>query len=112
MAEGVIALDTNAAAVGELVSAKGPTNGRYGSDVVVDLLKHIWVPVVVIGVAGTAGMIRVMRANLLDELNKPYVVTARAKGVRPLTLRLSPLASLIHISLWDRADRRRSRPPG
>lgn len=53
---------------------------------VVDLLQHIWVPIVVLGVGGTAGMIRVMRGNLLDELNKPYVTTARAKGVRPLKL--------------------------
>ncbi|MCC5850263.1 MAG: ABC transporter permease subunit [Verrucomicrobia bacterium] len=52
----------------------------------VDLLKHVWVPVVVLGTAGTAWMIRVMRANLLDELRKPYVVTARAKGVRPFKL--------------------------
>lgn len=55
---------------------------------VLDLLKHIWVPVLVIGVGGTAGMIRVMRANLLDELRKPYVTTARAKGVPPLRLLL------------------------
>lgn len=55
---------------------------------VLDLLKHIWLPIIVLGVAGTAGMIRVMRANLLDELKKPYVVTARAKGVRPLRLLL------------------------
>lgn len=53
---------------------------------VADLCRHIWVPVVVVGIAGTAGMIRVMRANLLDELRKPYVTTARAKGVRPLKL--------------------------
>jgi len=46
-----------------------------------DLLVHIWVPVVILGVAGTAGMIRTMRANLLDQLEMPYVVTARAKGV-------------------------------
>jgi ABC-type dipeptide/oligopeptide/nickel transport system permease component len=52
----------------------------------VDLLKHIWVPIVVLGVGGTASMIRIMRANLLDELRKPYVTTARAKGVRPLKL--------------------------
>ncbi len=52
----------------------------------VDMLKHMWIPVVVIGTSGTAGMIRVMRANLLDELKKPYVTTARAKGVRPLKL--------------------------
>ncbi|MCK5851877.1 ABC transporter permease subunit [bacterium] len=53
-----------------------------------DLLQHIWLPVVVLGMGGTAGMIRVMRANLLDELKKPYVVTARAKGVRPVKLLL------------------------
>ena len=52
----------------------------------VDLLKHIWIPIVVLGVGGTAGMIRIMRANLLDELRKPYVTTARAKGVRPMKL--------------------------
>jgi peptide/nickel transport system permease protein len=48
---------------------------------VLDLLKHIWVPMIIVGVGGTAGMIRTMRANLLDELNKPYVDTARAKGL-------------------------------
>ncbi len=47
------------------------------------VLEHIWVPVVVIGTSGTAGMIRRLRANLLDELRKPYVVTAKAKGVPP-----------------------------
>jgi ABC-type dipeptide/oligopeptide/nickel transport system permease component/ABC-type transport system substrate-binding protein len=52
----------------------------------VDLLKHIWMPIVILGVVGTAGGIRTMRANLLDELRKPYVVTARAKGVRPFKL--------------------------
>jgi len=55
---------------------------------VVDLLKHIWLPVVIVGVSSTAGMIRVMRANLLDELKKPYVTTARAKGLRPVKLLL------------------------
>ncbi len=45
---------------------------------------HIWIPVVVIGTAGTAAMIRRLRANLLDELQKQYVVTARAKGLHPL----------------------------
>lgn len=53
---------------------------------VMDLMKHLWLPVLVQGVTGTAGMIRVMRANLLDELKKPYVTTARAKGVRPFKL--------------------------
>jgi ABC-type dipeptide/oligopeptide/nickel transport system permease component/ABC-type transport system substrate-binding protein len=53
---------------------------------VLDLLQHLWLPVVILGVGSTGGMIRVMRANLLDELKKPYVTTARAKGVRPLRL--------------------------
>lgn len=51
---------------------------------VIDLLKHLWLPVLVLGVSGTAGMIRVMRANLLDELRKPYITTAKAKGVKPV----------------------------
>lgn len=55
---------------------------------VVDLLKHIWVPIVVMGTSGTASMIRTMRANLLDELRKPYVTTARAKGMPPRRLLL------------------------
>ena len=47
------------------------------------VLEHLWVPVVVIGTSGTAGMIRRLRANLLDELQKQYVVTGRAKGLPP-----------------------------
>ena len=47
----------------------------------IDLLKHLWVPAIIVGTAGTAGLIRVMRANLLDELHKPYVMVARAKGL-------------------------------
>ena len=54
----------------------------------VDLLKHIWVPVLVIGMAGTGGLIRVLRATLLDELRKQYVTTARAKGVSEIRLLL------------------------
>ncbi len=65
------------------------------------VLEHLWVPVVVIGTAGTAGMIRRLRANLLDELRKPYVVTARAKGVPrgrtlvkyPLRMALNPFVA-------------------
>ena len=48
------------------------------------ILEHLWVPVVVIGTSGTAAMIRRLRANLLDELQKQYVVTARAKGLSPM----------------------------
>ena len=51
-----------------------------------DFLSHLWIPMVVVGLGGTASTMRILRANLLDELNKPYVVTARAKGVKPLAL--------------------------
>ncbi len=62
------------------------------------LLEHIWIPMIVIGTAGTAALIRRLRANLLDELHKQYVVTARAKGLSegrlifkyPLRLALNP----------------------
>jgi len=54
----------------------------------VDFLRHVWIPVVVLAVGSTAGMIRTMRANLLDQLEMPYVVAARAKGVAPLRLLL------------------------
>ena len=68
-----------------------------------DLMAHIWLPAVVLGIAGTARLTRIMRANLLDELNKPYVTTARAKGMRewrlvlryPVRLALNPLVSTI-----------------
>lgn len=68
-----------------------------------DMLKHLPVPLIVIGLAGTAQIIRVMRATLLDELNKPYVETARAKGVSewrlimkyPVRVALNPIASTI-----------------
>ena len=68
-----------------------------------DLLAHIWIPVIVIGTAGTATLIRVMRANLLDELKKQYVLTARAKGVKrirlllkyPVRVALNPMVSTI-----------------
>ena len=46
-----------------------------------DLLNHLWIPTIIIALEGTAGLIRIMRANLLDELHKPYYVTAKAKGL-------------------------------
>ncbi len=49
----------------------------------VSILEHLWIPVVVIGTSGTAGLIRRLRANLLDELQKQFVVTAKAKGLPP-----------------------------
>jgi len=48
----------------------------------VDLLRHLWVPVVVIGIAGTAGLMRIMRGNLLDILGQQYIETARSKGLK------------------------------
>jgi peptide/nickel transport system permease protein len=68
-----------------------------------DLLAHLWIPVVVIGTSGTAALIRILRANLTDELNKPYVITARAKGLPehrlvlryPLRIALNPFISAI-----------------
>jgi len=67
-------------------------------DKFLSILDHLWIPVIVIGTSGTAGMIRRLRANLLDELQKQYVVTARAKGLRttrliikyPLRMALNP----------------------
>ena len=68
-----------------------------------DLFKHLWIPALILGTSGTAGLMRVMRANLLDELKKPYVVTARAKGLsgfrvvlkHPVRVALNPLVSTV-----------------
>jgi len=70
---------------------------------VLDLLKHLWVPLLILGIGGTAGLIRTMRANLLDELGKPYVTTARAKGLSerklilkyPVRVALNPFVSTV-----------------
>jgi peptide/nickel transport system permease protein len=72
-----------------------------------DLLKHLPVPALILGLAGTAQQIRIMRANLLDELRKPYVVTARSKGLSetrvivkyPVRMALNPFASTIGYTL-------------
>jgi len=79
------------------------TQAPWSLERFVDLLKHIWLPAIVLGIAGTARLTRIMRANLLDELNKPYVVTARAKGMSewrlvikyPVRLALSPIISTV-----------------
>jgi peptide/nickel transport system permease protein len=66
------------------------------------VLEHLWVPVIVIGTSGTAGMIRRLRANLLDELHKQYVVTARAKGLPPgRLLRKYPLRMALNPFVAD-----------
>ncbi len=69
----------------------------------IDLLKHLWIPAIIVGTAGTAGLIRTMRANLLDELEKPYVMVARAKGLTerrllykyPFRIAINPAISTI-----------------
>ncbi len=66
------------------------------------VLEHLWVPVVVIGTSGTAGMIRRLRANLLDELSKQYVITAKAKGQSPLKILIKyPLRMAINPFIAD-----------
>jgi peptide/nickel transport system permease protein len=68
-----------------------------------DLMAHLWLPMAILGMSSTASLIRIMRANLLDELPKPYVVTARAKGVPewklilkyPVRVALNPFISTI-----------------
>ena len=67
----------------------------------IDLLEHLWIPMLVVGTAGTAGLIRTMRANMLDEINQPYVEAARARGLTerrltwkyPVRVALNPFVS-------------------
>lgn len=74
---------------------------------VVDMLKHLWIPLLILALEGTAGGIRTTRANLLDELSKPYVTTARAKGLKesrliwkyPVRVALNPFFSTVGWSL-------------
>lgn len=69
----------------------------------VDFAQHLWIPTIVLGIGGTAGLIRIMRANLLDELERPYVDTARAKGLEegtlllkyPVRMALNPFVSTV-----------------
>jgi peptide/nickel transport system permease protein len=72
-----------------------------------DLLQHLWIPAIILSTAGTAQLIRILRANLLDELRKPYVVTARAKGLSelrtilkyPVRVALNPFISTVGYTL-------------
>ncbi|KAA3660812.1 MAG: ABC transporter permease [Chloroflexi bacterium] len=75
----------------------------WSYDRVVDMLKHMWLPMIILGLDGTARLARIMRANLLDELKKPYMEMARAKGMSewrlvmkyPVRLAINPLVSTI-----------------
>jgi len=78
-------------------------NAPWSMGKVLDMLAHLWIPIVVIGTNGTAALIRILRANLTDELNKPYMITARAKGLPeyravmkyPVRIALNPFVSAI-----------------
>jgi peptide/nickel transport system permease protein len=91
-----------AQSVGGLFSPDMAT-APWGWEKFVDLLKHLPLPAVILGLAGMAEVVRIMRANLLDELRKPYVVTARAKGLAehrvimkyPVRAAMNPFASTI-----------------
>lgn len=92
--------------VGGLFSEKY-INAPWTLDRVTDMLRHLWIPVLILAVEGTAGGIRTTRANLLDELNKPYVELARAKGLTeqrllwkyPVRVALNPFFSTVGWSL-------------
>ena len=70
---------------------------------ILDLLKHMWLPVLLVALTSIGGLTQTMRANLLDELNKPYVVTARSKGLKernvvfkyPVRVALNPFVSTV-----------------
>ena len=78
-------------------------NAPWSMGKVVDLIAHLWIPVIVLGTASTASLIRVVRGNLLDELKKPYVITAKAKGLKfrdlllkyPVRMAINPIVSTI-----------------
>ncbi|MBI3515571.1 MAG: ABC transporter permease [Proteobacteria bacterium] len=88
--------------VGGLFSSEYELAG-WSWDKVVDLIKHLPLPAIILALGGTAQLIRIMRANLLDELRRPYVVTARAKGIPeyrvilkyPVRAALNPFASTV-----------------
>ncbi|MDP6599241.1 MAG: ABC transporter permease [Candidatus Poribacteria bacterium] len=78
------------------------TVGKLG-----DLIQHLWIPVIVLGLNGTAGLMRIMRGNLLDVLGQPFIQTARAKGLKEwvvvvkhaVRLAINPLVSILGMSL-------------
>lgn len=92
----------NTSSIGGLFSSEMALE-PWGWPKFVDMLKHLPLPAIILGMAGMAEVVRIMRANLLDELRKPYVVTARAKGLSrtrvimkyPVRAALNPFASTI-----------------
>ena len=96
---GFVLFDAN---IGGLFSAEY-ASAPYSIGKIINLLSHLWLPALVLSIAGTAQVIRVLRANMLDELRRPYVVTARAKGLGewrvilkyPLRVALNPVVSTL-----------------
>ncbi|MBW9088324.1 ABC transporter permease [Rhizobium wenxiniae] len=87
--------------IGHLMDQKY-LNQPMSWDKAMSILEHLWIPVIIIGTAGTAGMVRRLRANLLDELRKQYVMTARAKGLHPFkVLTKYPLRMSLNFFISD-----------
>jgi peptide/nickel transport system permease protein len=87
--------------IGHLMDQKY-LNQPMSWDKAVSILEHLWIPVIIIGTAGTAGMVRRLRANLLDELRKQYVMTARAKGLHPFKVLMKyPLRMSLNFFISD-----------
>jgi peptide/nickel transport system permease protein len=78
-------------------------NAPWSLAKVIDVVKNIWLPIVVLATSGTASLIRILRGTLLDEIKKPYVTTARAKGMKeskliskyPVRVAINPLVSTV-----------------
>ena len=102
----VISVYVFGAPIGGLFSA-GMEKQTWSVAKILDLLKHLWVPVVLVGLSGTAELIRIMRGNLLDILNQQYVQSARARGLNErrvvwrhaVRVAINPLISLIGLQL-------------
>ncbi|MCW3100109.1 MAG: transporter permease protein [Chthonomonadaceae bacterium] len=82
-------------------------NAEWSWGKIGDLLQHLWVPIIVVALNGTAGLMRVMRGNLLDVLGEPFIRTARAKGLKESVvvvkhaarIAINPLISMLGMSL-------------
>jgi len=82
-------------------------NAPWNFAKIIDLFRHLWIPVIIIGLSGTAGLIRIMRGNLLDILGQQYILTARAKGLKEsiviwkhaVRVAINPLISSLGMSL-------------
>lgn len=100
-----LALQMGATSLGGLFSAEY-MGAPWSWAKLVDLLKHIWLPIVVIGFSGLAGLMRVMRGNMLDVVNAPFVTSLKARGLEDKVVRrhviknaVNPLVSIAGMQL-------------